>query len=143
MSHALVTLRPARTSGHRSGPARSGTVLRVRPFEVAKSPSLPEELVPRPATWLNRLRPRAPQGITSSQHGDQLRHPRSEILALTGIRAAAALAVVIHHIGLPTSAPEPLRNLAASGYIGVPLFFMLSGLVLTWNYSSLTLSSGT
>jgi len=91
---------------------------------------------------LNRLRPRAPQGITSLQHGDQLRHPRSEILALTGVRAAAALAVVIHHIGLPPSAPEPLRNLAASGYIGVPLFFMLSGLVLTWNYSSLTLLSG-
>ncbi len=99
--------------------------------------------MPRPAAWLNRLRPRAPQGLTSLQHGDQLRHPRSEILALTGVRAAAALAVVIHHIGLPTSAPEPLRNLAASGYIGVPLFFMLSGLVLTWNYSSLTVSSGT
>jgi peptidoglycan/LPS O-acetylase OafA/YrhL len=98
--------------------------------------------VPRPATWLNRLRPRVPQGIASPQHGDQLPHPRSEILALTGVRAAAALAVVLHHIGLPTSAPEPLRNLAASGYIGVPLFFMLSGLVLAWNYSSLTLLSG-
>ncbi|MEU0089501.1 acyltransferase [Kribbella sp. NPDC006257] len=99
--------------------------------------------MPRPAAWLHRLRPRAPQGLTSLQHGDQLRHPRSEILALTGVRAAAALAVVVHHIGLPVSAPEPLRNLAASGYIGVPLFFMLSGLVLTWNYSSLTMSSGT
>ncbi|WP_281388949.1 acyltransferase family protein [Kribbella qitaiheensis] len=103
--------------------------------------------MPRPATWLNRLRPRLsgslPQGIASPQHGDQLPHPRSEILALTGVRAAAALAVVVHHIGLPASAPEPLRNLAASGYIGVPLFFMLSGLVLAWNYSSLTVLSGT
>ncbi|WP_166678655.1 acyltransferase family protein [Kribbella voronezhensis] len=62
---------------------------------------------------------------------------------MTGVRAAAALAVVIHHIGLPATAPEPLRNLAASGYIGVPLFFMLSGLVLGWNYSSLTVLSGT
>jgi peptidoglycan/LPS O-acetylase OafA/YrhL len=61
---------------------------------------------------------------------------------LTGVRAAAALAVVVHHIGLPPTAPEPLRNLVASGYIGVPLFFMLSGLVLAWNYSSLTVLSG-
>jgi peptidoglycan/LPS O-acetylase OafA/YrhL len=83
-----------------------------------------------------------PQGIASPQHGDQLPHPRSEILALTGVRAAAALAVVVHHIGLPTSAPAPLRNLAASGYIGVPLFFMLSGVVLAWNYSTLTVLSG-
>ena len=100
--------------------------------------------MPRSATWVNRLRPdhQPPQGIASPQHGDQLPHPRSEILALTGVRAAAALAVVLHHIGLPASAPEPLRNLVASGYIGVPLFFMLSGLVLAWNYSTLTVLSG-
>lgn len=98
--------------------------------------------MPRSGTWLSRLRPRPPQGIASPQHGDQLPHPRAEILALTGVRAAAALAVVVHHIGLPASAPEPLRNLAASGYIGVPLFFMLSGLVLAWNYSTLTVLSG-
>ena len=61
---------------------------------------------------------------------------------MTGVRAAAALAVVLHHIGLPTSAPQPARNLVASGYIGVPLFFMLSGLVLAWNYSTLTVLSG-
>ncbi len=97
--------------------------------------------MPRSAPWLNRLRRKPPQGITSPQHGDQLPHPRSEILALTGVRAAAALAVVLHHIGLPNSAPEPLRNLVQSGYIGVPLFFMLSGLVLAWNYSTLTVSS--
>jgi len=84
-----------------------------------------------------------PEGIASPQHGDQVPHPRSEILALTGVRAAAALAVVLHHIGLPASAPSPLRNLVASGYIGVPLFFMLSGLVLAWNYSTLTVTAGT
>ena len=97
--------------------------------------------MPRSGTWLSRLGPRPPQGIASLQHGDQLPHPRSEILALTGVRAAAALAVVLHHVGLPVSAPTPLRNLAASGYIGVPLFFMLSGLVLAWNYSTLTVLS--
>ena len=98
--------------------------------------------MPRSDTWLSRLRPWPPQGIASPQHGDQLPHARSEILALTGVRAAAALAVVLHHIGLPDSAPLPARNLVASGYIGVPLFFMLSGLVLAWNYSTLTVLSG-
>ena len=97
----------------------------------------------RSGTWLSRHRPQPPQGITSPQHGDRLPHPRAEILALTGVRAAAAGAVVLHHVGVPASAPTPLRNLAASGYIGVPLFFMLSGLVLAWNYSTLTPSDGT
>jgi peptidoglycan/LPS O-acetylase OafA/YrhL len=49
----------------------------------------------------------------------------------------------LHHVGMPATAPAPLRNLAASGYIGVPLFFMLSGLVLAWNYSTLRPSDGT
>lgn len=98
--------------------------------------------MPRSGTWLGRLRPRPPEGIASPQHGDQLPHPRAEILALTGVRAAAALAVVVHHVGVPASAPEPVRNLVASGYIGVPLFFMLSGLVLAWNYSTLTVLNG-
>lgn len=97
----------------------------------------------RSGSWLSRHRPHPPQGITSPQYGDRLPHPRAEILALTGVRAAAAGAVVLHHVGVPASAPTPLRNLAASGYIGVPLFFMLSGLVLAWNYSTLTPFDGT
>lgn len=77
------------------------------------------------------------QGLTSPASGDLQPHPRREILALTGVRALAAIAVVVHHITLPESAPEPLRQIAAAGYIGVPLFFMLSGLVLAWNYPDL------
>jgi peptidoglycan/LPS O-acetylase OafA/YrhL len=96
----------------------------------------------QPGTWLSHHRPRPPQGITSPQHGDRLPHLRAEILALTGVRAAAAGAVVLNHVGVPASAPAPLHNLAASGFIGVPLFFMLSGLVLAWNYSTLTPSDG-
>ena len=83
-----------------------------------------------------------PQGIASPQHGDQLPHPRAEILALTGIRAVAAIAVVLHHIQLPRTAPEPLHRLVGAGYIGVPLFFMLSGFVLAWNYASLKPTAG-
>ncbi|KNX37763.1 hypothetical protein VV01_12360 [Luteipulveratus halotolerans] len=50
----------------------------------------------------------------------------------------AALAVVVSHTGIPKSAPEPLVKLAAWGHIGVPLFFMLSGFVLAYNYADLT-----
>jgi peptidoglycan/LPS O-acetylase OafA/YrhL len=86
--------------------------------------------------------PGRPQGIASPQHGDQVPHTRTEILALTGVRAIAATAVVLHHIRLPKSAPDPLHKLIGAGYIGVPLFFMLSGFVLAWNYSTLTPGSG-
>ncbi|HEX2773557.1 MAG TPA: acyltransferase, partial [Micromonosporaceae bacterium] len=51
-------------------------------------------------------------------------------------------AVVVHHIRLPESAPEPLRQIAGAGYIGVPLFFMLSGVVLAWNYPDIGPSAG-
>lgn len=64
-------------------------------------------------------------------------HPRAEILALTGLRAVAAIAVVIHHIELPGTAPQWMRMIAQCGFIGVPLFFMLSGFVLAYNYPGL------
>lgn len=62
---------------------------------------------------------------------------RPELLALTGMRAVAALMVVISHVRLPHGAPRLAHQLAESGYIGVPLFFMLSGFVLAYNYSGL------
>ena len=64
---------------------------------------------------------------------------RAEILPLTGLRAVAAIAVVVHHVGLPESAPGWLKMIAQCGFIGVPLFFMLSGFVLAYNYPSLQL----
>jgi peptidoglycan/LPS O-acetylase OafA/YrhL len=66
-------------------------------------------------------------------------HPRRpELRALTGLRAVAALAVVISHVGVPKSLPGPLVAVAHWGYIGVPLFFMLSGVVLGYNYPGLS-----
>ncbi|BEL02695.1 acyltransferase [Actinoplanes sichuanensis] len=53
------------------------------------------------------------------------------------MRAVAAIGVVISHSGVPASLPEHLTKIAKWGYIGVPMFFMLSGVVLAYNYPSL------
>ncbi|GIF37248.1 acyltransferase family protein [Actinoplanes xinjiangensis] len=60
-----------------------------------------------------------------------------QIKALTGVRAVAAIGVVISHSGVPASLPEHLDKIAKWGYIGVPMFFMLSGVVLAYNYPDL------
>ncbi|MEU4236218.1 acyltransferase [Actinoplanes sp. NPDC026619] len=67
---------------------------------------------------------------------------RPELKALTGLRAVAAIAVVVSHLGVPKSLPEELAKIAHWGYIGVPLFFMLSGVVLGYNYPELTFRQG-
>jgi peptidoglycan/LPS O-acetylase OafA/YrhL len=54
--------------------------------------------------------------------------------ALTGVRILAALAVYASHIRPPHGAPTALRTLLESGYMGVTLFFTLSGFVLAINY---------
>ena len=60
----------------------------------------------------------------------------SKIPALTGLRAVAAFWVLALHFGdgVTTGWPAPLRNLFSSGFIGVDLFFVLSGFILSWNY---------
>ena len=61
------------------------------------------------------------------------------IRALTGLRALAALWVVAFHyrFDVVTLVPGlgPLRGLMAAGYLGVDVFFALSGFVLAYNYA--------
>jgi peptidoglycan/LPS O-acetylase OafA/YrhL len=53
---------------------------------------------------------------------------------LTGIRILAALAVYASHVGPPAGAPKLVATFFASGYVGVTIFFVLSGFVLAINY---------
>lgn len=62
--------------------------------------------------------------------------------ALTGLRFVAAFQVLAYHM-LPMGDASPgwLRSLVGSGYVGVSLFFVLSGFVLTYTYHD-TLTTG-
>lgn len=64
-----------------------------------------------------------------------------ELRALTGIRAIAAIIVVLSHIGVPPTAWPWLYRTVASGYIGVHIFFVLSGFVLGYNYATINPTS--
>lgn len=54
--------------------------------------------------------------------------------ALTGLRFFAALAVYLHHVPRPPQLPRPFQTFIEAGYMGVTLFFTLSGFVLTITY---------
>jgi peptidoglycan/LPS O-acetylase OafA/YrhL len=54
--------------------------------------------------------------------------------ALTSIRFFAALWVVLFHLRQILAPPAFLRPIIDRGYVGVSLFFMLSGFILTYNY---------
>jgi peptidoglycan/LPS O-acetylase OafA/YrhL len=63
---------------------------------------------------------------------------RSDIPSLTGLRFVAAAAVVIHHYRQEITELVPafgfLEPVTAPGNLGVDLFFVLSGFILTYNY---------
>jgi peptidoglycan/LPS O-acetylase OafA/YrhL len=58
-----------------------------------------------------------------------------EIRSLTGLRGVAAVYVVFHHYFLGISFANPFNTFVAHGYLAVDLFFVLSGFVMTLNYS--------
>lgn len=64
---------------------------------------------------------------------------RATIAPLTGLRAFAALWVVSHHLRRPilTLVPdsEALERFLAAGFLGVDLFALLSGFVISYNYA--------
>jgi peptidoglycan/LPS O-acetylase OafA/YrhL len=64
---------------------------------------------------------------------------RSEIRALTGLRIVAAVWVMVGHLTWPLEGPygqflRPVWPILEAGWLGVDLFFVLSGFVIAWNY---------
>lgn len=74
-----------------------------------------------------------PVAATTLQH-DHAKH----LDALTGIRAFAAVWVVLYHFQAQLYAIAPaahqVSRLIGKGYLGVDLFFTLSGFILAYNY---------
>jgi peptidoglycan/LPS O-acetylase OafA/YrhL len=61
---------------------------------------------------------------------------RPDLPALTGLRFLAAAHVVIGHIAVTMISPTGWGHaIASTGYIGVTLFFLLSGFILAYNYA--------
>ncbi|WP_437591266.1 acyltransferase family protein [Sorangium sp. So ce1000] len=63
---------------------------------------------------------------------------RPQLDALTGLRFLAALHVVTFHFGVSAAASSGsavIESVARMGFIGVGLFFVLSGFVLAYNYT--------
>ncbi|AEI47047.1 acyltransferase family protein [Runella slithyformis] len=58
----------------------------------------------------------------------------ARVPSLTGVRAFAALSVYFHHSN-PFPKSSFLHSLAQEGYVGVTVFFVLSGFLITWNYA--------
>jgi peptidoglycan/LPS O-acetylase OafA/YrhL len=70
--------------------------------------------------------------------GSALVRVRPALDALTSVRFFAALYVAIFHWAKPHPHPKwpaPVKNVALAGYIGVPMFFVLSGFILSYNYA--------
>jgi peptidoglycan/LPS O-acetylase OafA/YrhL len=66
---------------------------------------------------------------------------RPNLKTLTTLRFLAALHVVLFHmrvVGILPGGPWWYQNFAGVGYIGVNLFFVLSGFILVYNYASST-----
>ncbi|MGH6880262.1 acyltransferase family protein [Hypericibacter sp.] len=65
----------------------------------------------------------------------------AELRALTGLRAFAALAVLLYHFREyvpPILGPHavPVHLLFSAGYLGVDLFFLLSGFIIAYRYGA-------
>jgi len=74
---------------------------------------------------------------------DQMRPPRTQLPALTGLRAVAAYSVLLAHCIAATYASNQfaLGMAMRLAYFGMSLFFVLSGFVIDYNYGDRLQSS--
>lgn len=61
---------------------------------------------------------------------------KHELLPLTTLRFISAFWIFLFHITLrwPVDLPVPISNILSQGPLGMSIFFILSGFVLTYNY---------
>ncbi|BAY23077.1 putative acyltransferase [Calothrix sp. NIES-2100] len=61
---------------------------------------------------------------------------KQELLPLTSLRFISAFWVFLFHITLrwPLKLPVPVSNIVSQGALGMSIFFILSGFILTYNY---------
>lgn len=84
-----------------------------------------------------RTRTADPEGQAPSTLESRPRQaPGAEIRPLTGLRGVAALWVVLFHIVASGNGPDVpgVQGVMSSGYLGVDLFFCLSGFVIAYTY---------
>lgn len=62
--------------------------------------------------------------------------PKLRLDGLTGLRWWAAFIVFLYHVQIFAPVPGPLMAIFRQGYLGVTFFFVLSGFVLTWSFST-------
>jgi len=65
----------------------------------------------------------------------------TRIETLTGLRFIAALLVFFHHVPWSSDFNTVCSNIASQGYIGVSFFFILSGFVISYAYSTKILNN--
>ncbi|MDD7966395.1 acyltransferase family protein [Actinomycetospora lemnae] len=134
-------------------PAPRFTAVTVRPAAPVGPPSIPAPLAspfsgptprqaPAPTPTPTPTPTPAPAPLPTPTPTPTRPAPRPatvEIPALTGLRAVAAVWVLVHHLSfLPVSGYagwfEPVAPLIAAGPLGVDLFFALSGFLLARSY---------
>src|SRR5450631_1040491 len=70
--------------------------------------------------------------------GPKIHPARKQIGALTGLRFFAATYVFVFHFGAGfaqrSRVPDPIITFLRNGFLGVSIFFVLSGFILTYTY---------
>jgi peptidoglycan/LPS O-acetylase OafA/YrhL len=72
-------------------------------------------------------------GVVSVDGGERTTSAQLQLRRLTGLRAIAAVLVLLFHTGASMPGPEGFEIVGSAGYVGVSFFFVLSGFILTWS----------